>query len=857
MNPTKNKLTTFGLTLILIITLGFSLTLSTTLAHTPAWEVPTYAFINIAPDPVGVGQQAMVVFWIDKTLPSAAVANNIRIHDYELKITNPEGKTETKTWDIIWDTTSSQYTPFTPDKVGVYTFNFTYKGQTYEWSGQYNGDKYLPSTASTTLTVQDEPIPDARSSYPLPSEYWTRPIEGQNTDWYGISSNWLGTGSPPLSGWARYQPDGIGSNTSHIMWTKPIQDGGVLGGSEGTGVLGNMFYMGMTYNQRFSNPIIMDGRLIYHEPYGNARGGGDMVAVDLRTGGELWRTNTTGIGEPAFGYYYAYEDGNQHGILPEGLLFTNNFARAYNPSTGRVTNTNITNVPSGVSALGTEGEHLRYVITNLGTAQSPNYYLAQWNSSKINAVTVGQIGVQNWYPANFAAGVPRMYDWNVSLPAAVRGLATPAVVQAIPGDILLGRSTTFISTSTAVSFGTPDPYTFWAVSLKPGDEGRLLWVKNYPAPDGNVSIIQGPANPIDPINRVFVTYTKETMSWTGYSLDTGNIVWGPKSHSLSGYDYYEGWLVSNIAYGKLYTSNYGGILYAMDTKTGDLLWTYGNGGAGNSTSSGMDTVWGRYPIWIGAIADDKIYLLTSEHSPNTPMYKDAKIRCVDAQTGAEIWTMLGFGGVAGSAQMALADGYLVYLNCYDMQIYSVGKGPSRLIVNTPQTGVELGKSLLISGTVTDISAGTQQNEQAARFPNGVPAVSDVSQSAWMEYVYMQKPRPTNVTGVEVELYVLDANNNYRSIGTTTADADGFFSHSWIPDIEGKYMVYASFAGSTAYWPSHATTAFSVDPPPLTPPPTDAPKDSIADQYFAPAIAGLFAVVIIVGAILALMLKKRV
>ena len=54
---------------------------------------------------------------------------------------------------------------------------------------------------------------------------------------------------------------------------------------------------------------------------------------------------------------------------------------------------------------------------------------------------------------------------------------------------------------------------------------------------------------------------------------------------------------------------------------------------------------------------------------------------------------------------------------------------------------------MIKGTVTDISAGTKQDQQAARFPNGVPAVSDESQSAWMEYVYMQKPRPTNVTGV--------------------------------------------------------------------------------------------------------------
>ena len=191
-----------------------------------------------------------------------------------------------------------------------------------------------------------------------------------------------------------------------------------------------------------------------------------------------------------------------------------------------------------------------------------------------------------------------------------------------------------------------------------------------------------------------------------------------------------------------------------------------------------------------------------------------------------------------------------------MQIYSVGKGPSKLTINAPLAGIELGKSLIISGTVTDISAGTTQNEQASRFPNGVPAVSDESQSAWMEYVYMQKPRPTDVTGVDVTLNVLDANGNYRPIGTTTADADGFYSFNWMPDIEGKFTVYASFEGSESYWPSHAVSSFVVDPTPVTPAPTEMPPESIADQYFVPAIVGLFAAIIVVGLLTILTLKKR-
>ena len=74
---------------------------------------------------------------------------------------------------------------------------------------------------------------------------------------------------------------------------------------------------------------------------------------------------------------------------------------------------------------------------------------------------------------------------------------------------------------------------------------------------------------------------------------------------------------------------------------------------------------------------------------------------------------------------------------------------------------------------------------------------------WMEYVYMQKPKPTDVTGVTVSIDVIDANGNQRTIGTTTSDSSGAFSYAWTPDIEGKYTVIASFTGSESYWPSSA------------------------------------------------------
>ena len=180
--------------------------------------------------------------------------------------------------------------------------------------------------------------------------------------------------------------------------------------------------------------------------------------------------------------------------------------------------------------------------------------------------------------------------------------------------------------------------------------------------------------------------------------------------------------------------------------------------------SGFSTPYGRYPTFISVIADGKVYLDTTEHSPNSPLYKGAKYRAVNATDGTEIWTIMDYGNQMYGGQAAVADGYLTTLNSYDSKIYSFGKGPSALTVTAPDLAASSGQAVVIRGTVTDIAAGTKQEEQAARFPNGVPAVSDASMGAWMEYVFMQKPRPTDITGVPVSIDVVDGNGNFRSIG---------------------------------------------------------------------------------------------
>jgi hypothetical protein len=120
---------------------------------------------------------------------------------------------------------------------------------------------------------------------------------------------------------------------------------------------------------------------------------------------------------------------------------------------------------------------------------------------------------------------------------------------------------------------------------------------------------------------------------------------------------------------------------------------------------------------------------------------------------------------------------------------------------------------------------------------------------------MQKPKPTDATGVAVKIEVIDANNNRRTIGTATSDTLGTFTLAWTPDIEGEYSVIATFEGSGSYYPSSASTSFVVDPaPPATQEPEPAPD--MTGTYVTYATIATIAAMALIGAIIIFALRKR-
>jgi outer membrane protein assembly factor BamB len=878
----RNKaLATLIVTVLLLSTAAALVSIPVASAHTPAWQIPTYAFVNVSPNPAGVGQQCLVVVWLDKMPDGALVTNNIRFRNYNCIITAPDGTTQTVKWDLVSDTTSSAYTPFTPTQTGTYTFNFSFPGQAYKIgtagvdynaNSAYINDTYMASSASTTLTVQEEPVSSGTFT-PLPTEYWTRPIEGENANWYAIGSNYLyPMGAAYSFGSVRYQPDGTGPNSAHIMWSKPITLGGIVGGNNAyeepnspstlTGITGTAFYTGLSYETKFNTPIVISGRIYYGLPHSNNGAGGGYICLDLRTGQQIWFQNYTV--NPSFGAIVNFDSPNQHGSIAY-LIATQTVAGSLNwmmfdPVDGQWV-FNITNVPSGTMSYGPSGEPIIYQMNAAAK------WLALWNFTQVVSNGALNALTSNGYrPVNQVLNTTLRdsYSWNVSLPSNLP-TTNAGIGWAINDDLLLGYS------NMRSSFGQPTwggaaadssaVYgTVWALSLKSGSKGSLLWTQNIQVPSGNITLQLGT---VDPVNRIFFVSTKETMQWYGYNLDNGNLLWGPVGHTRS-FNYYptigSGGVaqIGYVANGKLYVGGYGGEIFAYDTKTGNVAWSYGGGGAGNNTNSGTEASWGLYPTFIAAICEDKVYIYSNEHSPNTPLYRDEKIRALNATTGAEIFTLNSWAACGGFGDFGfpIADGQITYLNAYDMKVYSLGQGPSQTTVTAPDVAVAVGTPIVIRGTVMDISAGTKQDEPAARFPAGVPAVSDASQSKWMEYVYMQKAKPTDTTGVPVTISVVDSNGNYRTVGTVATDASGMFTYAWAPDIEGAYIVIATFAGSNSYYGSSAESSFYavVAPATATPAPTAAP--SMADQYFIPAVAGLFIALVVGLAVVVLLLRKH-
>ncbi|MCW4030488.1 MAG: PQQ-binding-like beta-propeller repeat protein [Candidatus Bathyarchaeota archaeon] len=811
MSKTTNIQRNKTLTGIAIISLLAISLFTATMPLAAAADRPTYAFINVAPNPIGVGQTATVVMWLDVLPPVFTNGSETSWLNYYVNITKPNGEVEHE-GPFTSDPVASGYFTYTPTETGNYTFVFSFPGQ-----DAIDGLHYKASVSPTvTLTVTEEQVGYYPSSA-LPTDYWSRPIYGENREWAMIGGNWYGItltfGSGATSQGA-FNPYTTAPESAHIVWNKQLQWGGIVGGNNSNVA----YYTGLSYEGRFA-PIIMNGVLFYNLPNANSGSGGGAVAVDLRTGEQLWYQNIT----LSCGQVFDYESPNQHGAYAY-LWQTGSTYRMYDPLTGNLLLT-LANASTGRMTFGEHGELLVYVLN------SRNHWLAMWNSSYAAYNYPGTTGTNAWQwrppigqTKDWRAGI----QWNVTdLPTVPLMTPTTSLSAATIGQgVLVTAGQASNTTITAVGYSLEDGHQMWVTNIT----SNVAMRPNYfVVPNGN---------------GVFMFFQQETMQFYAYNIQTGKLSWGPTDPYDNAWGMYTsssgGLGASNpqIAYDTLYSVAYDGKVHAYDVETGDHLWDFSTGNAG------FETAYGTYPLGGGyfAIADDKVYAATGEHSPNSPMWRGGGIYSVNATTGNGVWNLTGWW-----QNPAIADGYLTAFNNYDGYIYSIGKGQTSTSVTAPMTEVTVGTQMVIQGSVLDQSPGAPDT----------PAICDEYMTQWMEYLYMQQTKPYDAYGVAVSIDAIDPNGNYVHLGDTVSDASGHYGYAWeTPNVPGQYTIISSFKGSNSYYSSSAETTAIVSEPAATATPTPTPVQPATDTYVIGMGIAIIITIAIIGAAILLTLKKR-
>jgi hypothetical protein len=818
----------------------------------------TYAISDAIPSTVALGESTLLKMGITEALVSA---------DYSwtgitIKVTKPDGTTQTL-GPFKTDSTGSTYTNYTPDQIGTYTIETFFPEQTQPASflnmerGTFivAGTVMAASNKTSTFLVTEEPSP----TYPghsLPTEYWSRPIDSQLREWWSISGNWV---MRPDNSVVDYNADA--PETAHTLWAQDITTGGISGGlvsSQNQVDITATMNTGDAYEGKFSNSIIMNGVLFYVNKPGAGTYGSlgvpSLVAVDLHSGQTLWTRNNTVLTRGQVLYWNSY---NVDGVYSYVWSVSGSTWTALDPFDGSWCYT-FTNVPSGqATVMGPSGEILVYV---LDTAHG---WMALWNSTQAGLSAGGAVEGQPSY-GSWASNVMLKtmdvsgrgcYSWNVTIPAG------------------LTYSTSFFApilkvynTDRVVSmFFNQTKVRVWGLDISDltnsSTSTSKLFDEWWSAPDewlsgSNTLHYVGASNYVEDATYgpgVIGIWDKELTTHYGFSVVNGKYLWTTESENyLDAYGWGNAEHTWYYAYGKLYSVGVGGTLYAYDLATGTTAWTY------NMTDPYGEPVTGNnWWGWIDLIADGKIYLGTLEHSAENPMPRGAPYIAVNASNGAEIFRVNGmFRETRWGGNGIIGDSIIATMDTYDQRVYAIGKGPTAMTIDVPGAGLASGQSVMIRGTITDTSPGLKDYAITSRFPNGVPAVSDASQSAWNLYVWKQFEKPTNATGVPVVINVVDANGNYRTIGTTTSDANGNYAFAWQPDIAGSFYVMATFAGSNAYYGSTVGSAFVVDQPVATATPMPTQTPSAADLYFLPAIIGVIIAILVVGAVLALLVTKK-
>ncbi|HLN45608.1 MAG TPA: hypothetical protein VK209_07865, partial [Candidatus Sulfotelmatobacter sp.] len=440
--------------------------------------IKSYPFIDAVPNPAGVGQTVLINYGALNFLQAENDGWNVTI-----TITKPDGTTETLTPPKTWSTGTAGVT-FVPDKIGTYYLQTNFPQQWYNYTsqGRVISSLYQASQSEKIALVVQENASPSYPWQPIPSEYWTRPVDSQLRDWYTIMGSWLI--NKPLNLYSAYND---GPETAHILWSQPVGDmmGGLVGGgfdegglvAGGTGMHG--YEIGDAYEGKFAGSVIISG-VLYYNKYISGNPQQEVVAVDLHTGKTLWSKTLLNNLRITQGQTIWWDSRNNRASFSYLIASSGSTYCYFDAKTGNW-QFNMTSVPGGTNYFGPAGEILKYSVQNVGNSSYPNYRLLQWNSSWV--VQNGKAGMaESW--GSQVLGVTynateKGYDRNISITGLNPGTVLPgSATMAFVGDKLIGQNV------------NQTDVQLWAISLKNSDMGTLLYNTDWKAPaewlEGNI-----------------------------------------------------------------------------------------------------------------------------------------------------------------------------------------------------------------------------------------------------------------------------------------------------------------------------------------------------------------------------------
>jgi len=862
MKLLKNKKITTMLAMLLMLSFVVSM-LAVPDANAQS-ERKTFPFVDALPNPAGVGQPVLINWGLVNQLYANADGWNIT-----LQITSPSGKVENhtgKTWST--GTVGRKFTFMEP---GNYTLKCIFDGEYYRGSTASSRFWYAPSeTENYTLAVIEGFWKADHPGHSLPDEYWNRPVDSQLREWYSIMGSWL-QAKPRRTN--LYAPYNDAPMTAHILWSTPdIQYAGGLAGGYYEGTLpGAGFQHGDAYEAKFNNAIIVAGKLFYNVApvYSGSTNAMNQTirALDLHTGKELWTLDVTkfaGTGSRLImGQIMLFMNENNRGAweylwVGSGVTGGSTWY-ALNPINGQHIFT-INNVPAvtagGLSAgpmvyHGPNGELLMYRTRNVTapTDTQQKYVLSMWNSTR----AAERLSGLAWGNSVNTAGAPNVangndgWQWNITLP---RNMGEPIAAFTEDRVVLANVSTAGVTLSIVST--DPDSFGHFIANQRFWQAPKDWESFGITTSSGTVSEANGQSgwacfsdNPY-----VGVFWTKENRVNYVFSLENGRFMYETSPHPFG--DSWGG-VTSNsapekvIVYGMLIEGGGSGVVHCYNASTGELIWKYEAKDKYNESYHGEN--WWTVPCFVSC---EKIYFGYAVHSSQEPKPRGAPFYALDVYTGEVVWEIDGaFRQLAWAGSRAIiGDSIIATLDSYDSQIYGIGKGPSEMTVTSSNAVTTAGTTVLVSGTVMDISPGTEQHEISKRFSKGVPAVADECMSDWMLYVYKHFSRPMDTVGVEVTVFAQQG-DHVIDIGTAVSDDSGRYAITWTPptDATGKWDIYAYFSGSGAYYGSWAKSEMAV----LEAPPVVEPEPLPPYGWY---ILGAAIAIIAVNLVVTLLLRKK-